>query len=196
MALFNILDLTHWSEWGDLLFIWKHKYSLPTGGGLVLACKRTGVICTVVFNSFKQGGIDVAWTLWFCFRGVTHEWMSYVFEVSFLFWIAALSLLSRLDEMEICVELLADDVWAVEEDKTDFLSVGVDIFDRLYLREWPISFPMVTMSTKKRIYNKWDYVKKSTKSKYVKFLMNDQNIMFGLSPPLWKNSKNRKMSNN
>ena len=35
--------------------------------------------------------------------------------------------------MKVCVKLLADDVWAAEEDKTGFLSVGVDISDQLYL---------------------------------------------------------------
>ena len=35
--------------------------------------------------------------------------------------------------MDVGVELLADDVWAAEDDKTGFLSVGVDIFDQLYL---------------------------------------------------------------
>ena len=49
-----------------------------------------------------------------------------------------MSLLSSWDEMNVCVELLADYVWAAEYDKTDFLSVGVDIYDRLYLKEWPI----------------------------------------------------------
>ena len=34
--------------------------------------------------------------------------------------------------MDGVVELLADDVWAAEDDKTGFLSVGVDIFDWLY----------------------------------------------------------------
>ena len=32
--------------------------------------------------------------------------------------------------MDVCVKLLADDVWAAEDDKTGFLSVGVDSFDR------------------------------------------------------------------
>ena len=38
MALFNILDLTHWSAWGDLLFIWKQKYSLPARGNYCVLC--------------------------------------------------------------------------------------------------------------------------------------------------------------
>ena len=43
---------------------------------------------------------------------------------------------------------------AVEDDKTGLLSVGVDIFDRLYLKEQPIYLPMVPMSTIKRKYEK------------------------------------------
>ena len=41
--------------------------------------------------------------------------------------------------MDIHFELLADDVWAAEDDKTGFLSVEVNSFDRLYLKERPIS---------------------------------------------------------
>ena len=53
--------------------------------------------------------------------------------------------------------------------------------------------PMITIN---QIYDKQYYVRKiDKKSKYVKFLMNNQNIMFGISP-LWKKSKNRKMTNN
>ena len=163
MALFNILDLTHCAAWGDLLFIWKHKYYLPLRGNLVVVCNSKGAIGGVVFNSVKRGGVDVAWTIWLCFRGVTHEWISPVFELFFLFWIAVLSLLSRWNEMKVRVKLLADYVWATEEDKTVFLCVGVDIFDWLYLKEQPIPLPMVTMSTIKRIYNKWDYVRKLNK---------------------------------
>ena len=57
--------------------------------------------------------------------------------------------------MDVPVKLLVYDVWAAEEDKTGFLSVGVDFFDRLYLKERPISLPMVTMSSIKQIYDKW-----------------------------------------
>ena len=59
--------------------------------------------------------------------------MSSVFEVLFLFWFVIMSLLSRWDDIDVGIELLSDDVWAAEDDKTGFLSVGVDIFDRLYL---------------------------------------------------------------
>ena len=65
--------------------------------------------------------------------------------------------------MKVCVKLLADDVWSAEEYKTGFLSIGVDIFDQLYLKEQPISLPMVTMSTIKWIYDKWGYVRKLNK---------------------------------
>ena len=35
--------------------------------------------------------------------------------------------------MDVGVELLANDVWAAEDDKTGFLSVVGDIYDWLYL---------------------------------------------------------------
>ena len=57
--------------------------------------------------------------------------------------------------MDVRVELLADDVWAAEYDKTGFLSLGVNIFDQLYLKERPISLPMVKISTTKLKYEKW-----------------------------------------
>ena len=74
--------------------------------------------------------------------------------------------------MIIHVKLLVYDVWSAEEDRIGFLSVGVDIFDRLYLKERIIFLPMEKMSTKKQIYDKWDYVRKLNKSKYVKILTN------------------------
>ena len=85
--------------------------------------------------------------------------------MSVLFWIALLSSFSSWDEMIVHVKLLLYDVWAAEEDKTGFLSVRVDIFDQLYLKERPISLPMVTVSTIKQIYDKWDYVRKLNKIK-------------------------------
>ena len=36
--------------------------------------------------------------------------------------------------MDVRVKLFADDVWADEDDKTGFLSVGVDMFNQLYLK--------------------------------------------------------------
>ena len=41
----------------------EHKHSLPTGGNLVVVCNSTGAIVSVVFNSVKLGGVDVARTL-------------------------------------------------------------------------------------------------------------------------------------
>ena len=71
--------------------------------------------------------------------------------------------------MYVCVKLFSDDVWAAEEDKTGSLSVAADIFDRLYLKEWPIYLPMVTMSTIKRIYDEQDYVRKLNKIEICEF---------------------------
>ena len=55
-ALFSIRDLTHWAAWGDLLFIWKHKDSLPAGGNCFVLCNSTGAICSVLFNGVKTRG--------------------------------------------------------------------------------------------------------------------------------------------
>ena len=50
----------------------------------------------------------------------------------FLFWFLVMYSLSSWDEMDVHVELLADDVWSAEDDNTGFLSVEVDIFDQLF----------------------------------------------------------------
>ena len=81
--------------------------------------------------------------------------MSYVFEMLFLFWFVVMSLLSSWDKMDVHVRLLADYEWAAEDNITCSLSVGVDIYDRLYLKERPISLLMVQISTIKRKYEKW-----------------------------------------
>ena len=57
--------------------------------------------------------------------------------------------------MDVCVELIVDDVWAAEYDKTGFLRIEVDSFDWLFLKERPISLPMVQIITIKRKYDKW-----------------------------------------
>ena len=89
------------------------------------------------------------------FCGITHEWISSVFEVWFLFWFVVISLLSSWDKMDVCVELLADYVWAAEDDKIELLSVEVDIFESIILKKQPISLPMLQISTKKLKYYKW-----------------------------------------
>ena len=58
-----------------------------------------------------------------------YEWSKYIF---WFYPPYKMSLLSRWDYMDGGIKLLADGVWAAEDDKTGFLSVGVDIFDRLY----------------------------------------------------------------
>ena len=45
-----------------------------------------------------------------------------------------MSLLSSLDEIDVRFELLADDIWENEDDKTGFFSVEVDIFDWWFLK--------------------------------------------------------------
>ena len=67
-----------------------------------------------------------------------------------------MSLLSSWDEIDVLVELLQYYAWAAEDDKTGFLSVGVDISDWFYLKERKIFLPVVPMSTIKRKYDKWE----------------------------------------
>ena len=85
--------------------------------------------------------------------------------MSDVFWIAVLSLFSSWDNIIVHVELVVYDIWFSEDDNTGFLSFGVDIFDRLFMKEQPISLPMVKMSTIKWIYDKWDYMRKLNKIK-------------------------------
>ena len=63
MALFIILDLTHWAAWENLPLIWNHKCSLPTGVNLVVVCNLTDTIVSVKFNGFKVVVVYLAWTL-------------------------------------------------------------------------------------------------------------------------------------
>ena len=63
-----------------------------------------------------------------------HECMSSVFKMLFLFWFIVMSLLLSWDEMDVCVELPADDVWGDENDITGSLSVEVNSFNQLYLK--------------------------------------------------------------
>ena len=138
--------MTHWAAWGDLLLTWKHKYYLPSGGKCVVFVNSTGARGKVVINGVKRGGVDVAYTLIFCFQGVTQEWISSVFKISDLFWISVLSQFSGWDDIIVCDKLVVYDVWFAEDDNTGYLSVGVDIFDRLYLKEQTISLTVVPMS--------------------------------------------------
>ena len=55
--------------------------------------------------------------------------------------------------MDVHVELLADDVWEAEDNKTDLLSVEVDSFESIIFEKRPISLPMVQSSTIKRKYD-------------------------------------------
>ena len=132
MALFNTLDFTHLSAWGDLILTWKQKYSLPTGGNYVVFVNSIGARGKVVINGVKGGGLDVSQTLIF-FRSVTQEWISSVLKISDVFLISVLSLFSSWDYIIVFYKLVVYDIWFAEDDNTVFLSVGVHIFDRLYL---------------------------------------------------------------
>ena len=73
--------------------------------------------------------------------------------MSNVFLIEVLSLCWSWYDIIVRVELVVYDVWFAEDDNTGFLSVGVDMFAWLYLKEQKISLPMVPMSTIKQIYD-------------------------------------------
>ena len=56
--------------------------------------------------------------------------------------------------MDVLVKLITDDIRADEDEKTSSLSVEVNIFDQLYLKDRPISFPVSQISTIKQKYDK------------------------------------------
>ena len=95
-------------------------------------CNLTDRIGSTSLIDVKGVGVDVAWTLYFCFCGVTQDCMSSVLKMLFLFWLAVMCLLSSLDEIYVRVKLLVNDVWKTDDDKPGFLSVGVKFFDQLF----------------------------------------------------------------
>ena len=117
MELVIILDLKNLEAWKKLPLIWKHNYSLPAGGNLVVVCDLIDVMGSLAFNGVKLVGVEVAWTLQFCFRCVRHDCMSSVFDMLFLLWSVVMYLLSSLDKIHVRVELIVDDVWRAEDDK-------------------------------------------------------------------------------
>ena len=50
-----------------------------------------------------------------------------------MFWIAILPSFSIWDDIKVCDKLVVYDILFAEDDNTGFLSVGVDVFDQLYL---------------------------------------------------------------
>ena len=126
--------LTHFAVWDDFFVNQKTQICFPVRGNLVVLCNLTGTILIISFNGVKREVVDVSWALYFCFCGVTHEWMSSIFEVLLLFWFVVIYFLSRWDEMDVRVKLLADDVRESEYDKNSFLSVEVVIFNQLFFK--------------------------------------------------------------
>ena len=51
----------------------------------------------------------------------------------FFFWLVVMFLLSSRYTIDVCVELLADDVWEADDYKPSFLSVGLNIFNWFFI---------------------------------------------------------------
>ena len=72
------------------------------------------------------------------------------------------------------------------------MSVGVDIFDRLYLKEQPISLPTVPTSSIKQIYDKYDYLRKIDKNRSMwKFWWIIEILCLGYPSPMEKLEKSK-----
>ena len=72
----------------------KAQLLFTSRGNFLFVCNSAGAIGSLVFNGVKIVVVDVALALWFFFRGVTHEWISSIFEVLILFLFVVMSLLS------------------------------------------------------------------------------------------------------
>ena len=94
------------------------------------------------------------------------------------------------------VKLVVYDVWFDEDDNTGFLSVGLNIFDWLYLKERPISLPVVPMSTINAKNGKSYFVRRTDKNQNIwNFWWIIEILCLG-DPPLSKKLKNQKMTTN
>ena len=65
-----------------------------------------------------------------------------------------LSLCWTWSGIKVGVKIVVYDIWIAENDNAGFLSVGLDNINKLYLKEQPISLPMVPMSTIDTKYDK------------------------------------------
>ena len=120
-------------------------------------------------------------------------YMSSVFEMFTLSWLESLPLCWQGCDATGWFEIVIHDVWCAEDDNTCFLSVGLDDLGQLYLKELPISLPIVPISTipTQNMVKKY-YVRKIDKNRNMcNILMNNQNIMFVISLPYEKSQKIR-----
>ena len=78
-------------------------------------------------------------------------------------------LLSSWDEIDVRVELHADDLWEAEDDKTGFLSVGVVSFDQLFLKNDQFSCPWCKLVLKNEDIINEDKWESSTNRKMIYF---------------------------
>ena len=85
--------------------------------------------------------------------------------------------------MDVRVKLLSDDVWSGEDDKTGFLSVGVDFSIDYFWKNDRFTFPWCKLVLKNENMRNEDKCESST-NRNMRFLMKDQNIMFGYIPPM------------
>ena len=153
MTLFDTLYLTHWEAWGDLFSTLKHKYSLPSGGKCVFFVNSTGKRGKSDQWCQTRGctcGLNTDIMFLGCYTGVEIICIWYFT----LFWMEVLYLCWTWWGIKVGVKLVVYYVWFSVDDNNGFLSVGIDDLGRLYLKERPISLPMVPMSTINTKYSK------------------------------------------
>ena len=161
IASFSVCQLTHWAAWGDLLLIWKHNYYLPARGNCFVLLNST-ITNTVIWFLLCYTWVDVIFIggvvlVLVCSNAfiIKLRWYGYLCQIT----------------CRWCISILS---WY-----NNFLECWSGYFDRLYLKELPISLPMLQINTIKRkiweirISEKYQQIEKCD------FLMNDQNIMFG-----------------
>ena len=122
-----------------------------------------------------------------------HVWMSSVFEMLFLIRFLVIYLLSSWDDMDVRVELLADDVWSAEYDKTGSLFVENDSFESItFERTTDFPCPWCKVVTKNENMRNKDNLESST-NRNMTFFYESSKYYIWLSPPPY--GKIRKIEN-
>ena len=97
--------------------------------------------------------------------------------------------------MDVSVELLVDDVWVAEEDKTGFLSFWSGYFQSIIFFRTTNSLAHGANEDHKLKVWEMRIIEKNSTNRIMRFLINDQNYYAWLYPPV-KNSKNQNFSIN
>ena len=92
---------------------------LPTGGNFMFFCKlNEGTNMSLIRCAYC---LEVKWLEWYCF-GVSQELMSLLFVMFKIFWMVfwehKMELVWKIDETEVIGNLIEDNVWSTEDERT------------------------------------------------------------------------------